>query len=309
MKVLVTGVNGQLGNDVMLELKKRNIEAIGCDITKKYSGINASSPVASMPYFRLDITDMDKVFDRLKMLRPDAVIHCAAYTAVDNAQEEENYDTVMQVNYEGTRFLASACKDIDAKLLYLSTDYVFDGSGESPHSPDDMNFSPLNIYGLSKLKGEEAIRNLCTKYFIVRISWVFGLYGSNFIKTMLNVAKTHDTVRVVNDQIGMITGTYDLSSLLVDMILSDKYGIYHATNSGDFISWYDLTCKIYEYAALDTKIIPVSTEEYGLSKAKRPYNSRLDISKLEKSGFKPLPNWQDSLKSFIDQLTSLDLKN
>ena len=282
MKVLVTGVKGQLGFDVVNELTKRGHEAIGVDIAE------------------MDITDKLSVDTVISSVRPQAVIHCAAWTAVDAA--EDNEDKVRDVNATGTKYIAEACKDVGAKLMYISTDYVFDGQGTTPWQPDCKDYRPLNVYGKTKLEGELAVANTLKEYFIVRIAWVFGVNGKNFIKTMLNVGKTHDTVRVVNDQIGTPTYTYDLARLLVDMIETDKYGYYHATNEGGYISWYDFTREIYRQAGYATKVIPVSTREYGLSKAARPFNSRLDKSKLVENGFKPLPAWQDALARYLKEI-------
>lgn len=284
MKVLVTGVKGQLGYDVVNELTKRGHEAIGVDIAE------------------MDITDKSSVDTVISRVQPQAVIHCAAWTAVDAAEDEENIPKVRAVNATGTQYIADACKKIDAKMMYISTDYVFDGQGTTPWQPDCKDYKPLNVYGQTKLEGELAVANTLTKYFIVRIAWVFGVNGKNFIKTMLNVGKTHDTVRVVNDQIGTPTYTYDLARLLVDMIETDKYGYYHATNEGGYISWYDFTKEIYRQAGYTTKVIPVSTQEYGLSKAARPFNSRLDKSKLVENGFKPLPTWQDALARYLKEI-------
>lgn len=282
MKVLVTGVKGQLGHDVVNELTKRGHEAIGVDIAE------------------MDITDKSSVDTVISRVQPEAVIHCAAWTAVDAA--EDNEDKVRAVNATGTQNIADSCKKIDAKMMYISTDYVFDGQGTTPWQPDCKDYKPLNVYGQTKLEGELAVANTLDKYFIVRIAWVFGVNGKNFIKTMLNIGKTHDTVRVVNDQIGTPTYTYDLARLLVDMIETDKYGYYHATNEGGYISWYDFTKEIYRQAGYTTKVIPVTTEEYGLSKAARPFNSRLDKSKLVENGFKPLPTWQDALARYLKEI-------
>ena len=281
MKVLVTGINGQLGYDVVLELKKRQFEVIETDRNN------------------MDITNRENVEKFISENHPDAVVHCAAWTAVDAAEEPENFDKVRAVNVEGTRYIAEACKKINAKMIYISTDYVFDGQGTAPWQPDDKNYAPLNVYGQSKLDGELAVVDTLDKYFIVRIAWVFGENGKNFVDTMINVGKNHDEVKVVNDQIGTPTYTPDLARLLVDMLETEKYGYYHATNEGGFISWYDFTKEIYRQAGLDTKIIPVTTEEYGLSKAKRPFNSRLDKSKLIQNGFTPLPTWQDALLRYL----------
>lgn len=301
MKVFVTGVNGQLGHDVMNELYKRGYEATGSDIADTYVGINDFSPVTTMPYVKLDITDTEEVNRVISGLEPDVVIHCAAWTAVDMAEDDDKVELVRNVNAHGTENIAKACKNIDAKMIYISTDYVFDGQGTTPWSPDCKDYKPLNVYGQTKLEGELAVSSILDKYFIVRIAWVFGLNGKNFIKTMINVGKSHDEVRVVNDQIGTPTYTLDLSRLLVDMIETEKYGYYHVTNEGGYISWYDFTKEIYKQYGLDTKVIPVTTEEYGLSKAKRPFNSRLDKSKLIENGFKPLPTWQDALRRYLEE--------
>ncbi len=301
MKVFVTGVNGQLGHDVMNELYKRGYEATGSDIADTYVGINDFSHVTTMPYVKLDITDTDEVNRVISRLEPDVVIHCAAWTAVDMAEDDDKVELVRNVNAHGTENIAKACKNIDAKMVYISTDYVFDGQGTTPWSPDCKDYKPLNVYGQTKLEGELAVSSILNKYFIVRIAWVFGLNGKNFIKTMINVGKSLDEVRVVNDQIGTPTYTLDLSRLLVDMIETEKYGYYHVTNEGGYISWYDFTKEIYKQYGLDTKVIPVTTEEYGLSKAKRPFNSRLDKSKLIENGFKPLPTWQDALRRYLEE--------
>lgn len=286
MKVLVTGANGQLGHDVVNELRKRNHTAITTDIAGDMDCL-------------LDITN-ENVIEEVKKINPEAIIHCAAWTAVDAAEDEENKDKVYAINVTGTKNLVMAAKDLDCKFLYLSTDYVFDGQGETPWKPDDRSYAPLCYYGETKLKGEKEVA-LLDKYFIVRIAWVFGLNGKNFIKTMINVGKTHDEVRVVNDQIGTPTYTYDLSRLLVDMIETDKYGYYHATNEGGYISWYDFCVEIYKQAGLNTKVIPVTTFEYGLSKATRPFNSRLDKSKLSDNGFERLPDWKDALSRYLKE--------
>ena len=301
MKVFVTGVNGQLGHDVMNELNKRGYEGVGSDIAPVYSGVSDNSYVTKAEYISLDITDETKVKETIANLKPDAVVHCAAWTAVDLAEDEDKKDKVYSINVLGTRYIAEAAKEVDAKMVYLSTDYVFNGQGTKPWTPDEKDYAPLNWYGVTKLEGEKAISERLTKYFIVRIAWVFGLNGKNFIKTMVNVGKTHDTVRVVNDQIGTPTYTLDLSVLLVDMLETEKYGYYHATNDdqGNYISWYDFTKEIYRQAGLTTKVIPVSTAEYGLSKAKRPFNSRLDKSKLTENGFKLLPDWKDAVGRYL----------
>ena len=299
MKVFVTGVCGQLGHDCVNELTKRGYEAVGSDIQPIYSGIADESAVTTALYVQLDITDRDAVQKVIRELRPDAIIHCAAWTNVDGAEDKQ--DIVHQINAVGTQNIADAAKAVDAKMLYLSTDYVFDGQGERPWEPDDKCYAPLNVYGQSKLDGEMAVSSALSKYFIVRIAWVFGLNGKNFIKTMINVGKTHDTVRVVNDQIGTPTYTLDLARLLVDMIETAKYGYYHATNEGGYISWYDFCVEFYRQYGLSTKVLPVSTSEYGLSKAARPFNSRLDKSKLRECGFTPLPTWQDAVSRYLKE--------
>lgn len=302
MKIFVTGVAGQLGHDVMNEFAKRGHEGIGSDLAPAYSGIQDGSSVTKEPYRSLDITDKAAVKTLLEELRPDAVIHCAAWTAVDLAEDPDKQEKVRAINAGGTQNIAEACREIDAKMVYISTDYVFDGQGTTPWDPDCKDYKPLNVYGQTKLEGELAVSEILQKYFIVRIAWVFGLNGKNFIRTMLNVAKTHDTVRVVNDQIGTPTYTFDLSRLLIDMVETEKYGYYHATNEGGFISWYDFTREIYRQAGLSTKVIPVSTAEYGISKAARPFNSRLSKEKLLQAGFKPLPTWQDALSRFLKEM-------
>ena len=302
MKIFVTGVAGQLGHDVMNEVKKRGYEGIGSDVAAEYAGIQDGSAVTKMAYVSLDITDKAAVEKTLTEIHPDVVVHCAAWTAVDMAEDDDKVAKVRAVNAGGTENIALVCKKLNCKMVYLSTDYVFDGQGETPWDPDCKDYKPMNVYGQTKLEGELAVSGNLDKYFIVRIAWVFGVNGKNFIKTMLNVGKTHDTVRVVKDQIGTPTYTYDLARLLVDMIETDKYGYYHATNEGGYISWYDFTCEIYRQAGYDTKVIPVTTEEYGLSKAARPFNSRLDKSKLVKNGFTPLPTWQDALSRYLKEI-------
>ena len=302
MKIFVTGVGGQLGHDVVNDAVSRGHECVGSDIEAEYSGIADGSAVVAAPYVQLDITDKEVVKKAITELKPDAIIHCAAWTAVDAAEDEENRVKVDAINHLGTQYIADAAKAVDAKMLYLSTDYVFDGKGERPWEPDDKCYAPLNVYGKSKLDGELAVSGTLEKYFIVRIAWVFGLNGKNFIKTMINVGKTHDTVRVVSDQIGTPTYTLDLARLLVDMIETEKYGYYHATNEGGFISWYDFCVEFYkQYGLNKTTVIPVSTAEYGLSKAVRPFNSRLDKSKLIAAGFKPLPVWQDAVSRYLKE--------
>ena len=305
MEVFVTGVGGQLGHDVVNKAVERGYQVYGSDLTEKYCGVADGSPVTECSYIQLDITDRDAVGKTISKLKPDVIVHCAAWTAVDAAEDDENKSKVYAINADGTKNLAVAAKAIDAKMVYISTDYVFNGQGSKPWQPDDKSFAPLNVYGQSKLDGELAVSRTLEKYFIVRIAWVFGLNGKNFIKTMINVGKKHDKVRVVNDQIGTPTYTLDLSRLLMDMIETEKYGIYHATNSenapGEYISWYDYTQEIYKQYGLDTIVIPVTTEEYGLSKAARPFNSRLDKSKLEAAGFKPLPDWKDAVRRYLQE--------
>ena len=311
MKVLVTGVAGQLGHDVMNELEKRGYEGIGSDIAESYNGIQDGTPVVSMPYVQMDITDKASVEKVLTEVNADAVIHCAAWTAVDLAEDEDKKDKVHAVNAEGTKNIAEVCKKLDSKMVYTSTDYVFNGQGEEPWQPDCKDYQPLNVYGQSKLDGELAVSETLDKYFIVRIAWVFGKNGNNFIKTMLKVGKNHDKLRVVNDQIGTPTYTFDLARLLVDMIETDKYGYYHATNEGGYISWYDFTKEIFrqaveqghsEYGEDRITVDPVTTAEYGVSKAARPFNSRLDKKKLVENGFTPLPTWQDALGRYLKEL-------
>ena len=302
MKVFVTGVAGQLGHDVVNELHKRGISVVGSDVKEEYSGIADGSFVTKAEYVGLDITDKEKVENVLTTIKPDAIIHCAAWTAVDLAEDEDKKELVYKINTLGTENIALAAKKIGAIMTYISTDYVFNGKGEKPWQPDDKDYAPLNVYGDSKLKGELAVSSILDKYFIVRIAWVFGLNGNNFIKTMLSVGRKYPAVRVVNDQIGTPTYTIDLAVLLADMIQTEKYGYYHATNEGGYISWYDFCSEIYKTAGLETSVTPVTTLEYGLSKAKRPFNSRLDKSKLVENGFKPLPTWQDALKRYLKEI-------
>lgn len=311
MKVLVTGVSGQLGHDVMNELDKRGYTGIGSDIADNYSGIQDNSAVTTMEYVKMDITDEAVVDEVISSVSPDVIIHCAAWTAVDMAEDDDKVEKVRAVNAKGTANIAKAAKKLDCKMVYISTDYVFNGQGEKPWEPDCKEYKPLNVYGQTKLEGELAVADTLSKYFIVRIAWVFGKNGSNFIKTMLNVAKTHDKLTVVNDQIGTPTYTFDLARLLVDMIETDKYGYYHATNEGGYISWYDFTKEIFrqavklgrtEYSEEKVQVSPVTTAEYGVSKAARPFNSRLDKSKLVKNGFKPLPTWQDAVERYLKEI-------
>ena len=302
MKVFVTGVGGQLGHDVMNELHKRGYEGIGSDLAPDYSGIRDGSAVTEMPYVSMDITNEASVRSVLEKVQPDVVIHCAAWTAVDMAEDDDKVELVRAVNAAGTRNIAKVCKKLDAKMVYISTDYVFDGQGTEPWKPDCKDYKPLNVYGQTKLEGELAVFGTLEKYFIVRIAWVFGLNGKNFIKIMLNIGKKFDTLRVVNDQIGTPTYTLDLSRLLVDMIETEKYGYYHATNEGGYISWYDFACEIFRQAGYETRVVPVTTEEYGQNKAARPFNSRLDKSKLQEMGFVPLPDWKDALGRYLEEI-------
>lgn len=302
MKIFVTGVGGQLGHDIMNELHKRGHEGVGSDLAPAYSGIADGSAVTTMPYMPLDITDKSAVERVISEIRPEAVIHCAGWTAVDAAEDAEKQAMVRRINVDGTQYIADACKQVDCKMLYLSTDYVFNGQGQTPWQPDCKDYAALNVYGQSKLDGELAVCNTLETYFIVRIAWVFGLNGKNFVKTMLDLSEKYDTLRVVCDQIGTPTYTYDLSRLLVDMVETEKYGYYHATNEGGFISWYDFACEIFRQAGKSTKVIPVTTAEYGLSKAARPLNSRLDKSKLREASFTPLPTWQDALSRYLKEI-------
>lgn len=302
MRVFVTGVGGQLGHDVMNELHKRGHEGIGSDLAPAYSGIQDNSPVTFMPYVSMDITDAQAVRETITKIAPDAVVHCAGWTAVDAAEDEDKQALVRRINVDGTQYIADVCKELDCKMLYLSTDYVFDGKGTQPWEPDCKDYAALNVYGQSKLDGELAVADTLDKYFIVRIAWVFGLNGKNFVKTMLTIGKKFDTLRVVMDQVGTPTYTIDLSRLLVDMIETEKYGYYHATNEGGYISWYEFACEIFRQAGYTTNVTPVTTEEYGLSKAKRPFNSRLDKSKLVQAGFTPLPTWQDAVSRYLKEI-------
>ncbi len=304
MKVLVTGVNGQLGHDVINELAQRGHEGIASDVTEKYAGLQDDTAVTHAPYVSMDITNAAAVADAIGRVSPDAVIHCAAWTAVDAAEDEENRPKVHAVNAVGTANIADACKTSDAKMVYISTDYVFSGQGSTPWQPDCTEYAPLNVYGQSKLDGEQAVRARLTRAFIVRTAWVFGLNGGNFVKTMLKLGQKYDTLRVVNDQIGTPTYTPDLARFLCDLAASDRYGTYHATNEGGYISWYDFACEIFRQAGYSTKVLPVTTAEYGLSKAARPFNSRLDKSKITANGFAPLPDWHDALSRYLKELQS-----
>lgn len=302
MKFFVTGVGGQLGHDVMNALHSRGYTGVGSDIAPQYSGVQDGSAVCTMPYVPMDITDKQQVEQIITVEKPDVLIHCAAWTAVDLAEEESNIEKVRAINADGTRHIAQVCKQLGCKMIYISTDYVFNGQGQTPWEADCKDYAPLNVYGQTKLEGELAVSETLEKYFIVRIAWVFGLNGKNFIKTMLQVGKNRDTVRVVCDQIGTPTYTLDLSRLLIDMAETVKYGYYHATNEGGYISWYDFTCEIFRQAGYSTKVAPVTTEEYGLSKAARPFNSRLDKRKLTENGFTPLPSWQDALSRYLKEI-------
>ncbi len=309
MKIFVTGIGGQLGHDCMNELIARGNAAIGSDIMEyiaaDYCGPKDKAPEDPYNYIKLDIMDRDAVKRVITEVHPDAIIHCAAWTAVDAAEAGENRIKVDAINHLGTRYIAEAAKAIDAKMIYISTDYVFDGKGTRPWEPDDKCYAPLNVYGQSKLDGEFEVSSILEKYFIVRIAWVFGLNGKNFVKTMISVGRTHDAVRVVNDQIGTPTYTKDLARLLVDMVETEKYGYYHATNSecnpGEYISWADLAEFSYEVAGMDITVDRVTTEEYGISIAARPFNSRLEKKKLTEAGFMALPDWKDAVRRYIDE--------
>ena len=281
MKVLVTGAKGQLGTDLMNELAKRGIEGIGVDVEE------------------MDITDAESVRKVITEANPDVVIHCAAWTAVDLAEDDDKKEKVHQVNAVGTENIAKVCHDLDCKMIYISTDYVFDGQGTRPWEPDDERH-PLNVYGQTKYEGELAVEELSDKYFIVRIAWVFGVAGKNFIKTMLRLGKERGAVSVVDDQIGSPTYTYDLSRLLVDMIQTDKYGRYHATNEG-LCSWYEFAKEIFRQAGMDVPVTPVSSDQFP-AKAARPSNSRLNKDKLSENGFERLPAWQDALGRFLKEI-------
>lgn len=281
MKILVTGYKGQLGYDVVNEATSRGIESIGVDIDE------------------MDITNQEQVNTVIKSGNYDAVVHCAAWTAVDKAEEPELFETVKKVNATGTKYIADVCEELDIPMMYFSTDYVFDGEGTTPWNEYDERH-PLNVYGLTKAQGEEFVEKL-KKHFIIRIAWVFGKNGNNFIKTMLRLGKERGAVSVVNDQVGNPTYTYDLAKLVVDMIRTDKYGKYHATNSGDFISWYDFACEIFKQAGMDVKVTPVDSNQFP-AKAKRPKNSRMNQTELDKNGFNRLPAWQDALGRYLKEI-------
>ena len=305
MKVFVTGVGGQLGHDVMNELAKRGYAGVGSDIASEYSGVQDRTAVCSMPYVAMDITDKAQVEKVITEANPDVVIHCAAWTAVDLAEDEDKKSLVRAINVAGTQNIADVCKSKDCKMVYISTDYVFDGQGDEPWKPDCKSYAPLNVYGQTKLEGELAVANTLEKYFIVRIAWVFGKNGKNFIKTMLSLGQKYDTLRVVSDQIGTPTYTLDLARLLVDMLQTEKYGYYHATNEGGYISWHEFACEIFRQAGMQVDVQPVTTAEYGVSKAARPFNSRLDKSKLVEQGFQPLPAWQDALHRYLKEIEAI----
>ena len=302
MKIFVTGVAGQLGHDVMNELSRRGHQGVGSDLAPVYGGIDDGSFVTGAPYVSMDITDEQAVARTLQTVQPDAVIHCAAWTAVDAAEDDENRDKVYAINVSGTEHMARACKALDCKMMYISTDYVFNGQGETPWEPDCQDYAPLSVYGQTKLEGELAVSRYVRKFFIVRTAWVFGLNGKNFVRTMLNLSRRYGSLRVVTDQIGTPTYTLDLARLMVDMIETDRYGCYHATNEGGYISWYDFACEIFRQAGKQVEVTPVTTAEYGLSKAVRPFNSRLDKRKLLEKGFKPLPTWQDALARYLKEI-------
>lgn len=294
MRFFVTGASGQLGYDVMRQLAKRGHEALG-------SGLR-ENPAYPMPYVAMDITQPDQVTRTITEASPDVVVHCSGWTAVDLAQEEDKRDKVRAVNVWGTRNIADVCRKRSCKMLYISTDYVFGGQGEAPWKPESRDLRPLNVYGQTKLEGEQAVAALLEKYFIVRTAWVFGKNGKNFVNTMLALGKKFDTLRVVCDQIGTPTYTADLARLLIDMAETEHYGCYHATNEGGYISWYDFAAEIFRQAGYDTGVIPVTTAEYGLSRAARPLNSRLDKSKLREKGFAPLPHWRDALSRYLKEI-------
>lgn len=305
MKVFVTGVGGQLGYDVVHRLRSRGIECVGTDILDAWVDTIEDDIKNNVPYVKLDITDASAVEKVIEDSGCDVVVHCAAWTAVDMAEDDDKVEKVRAINAGGTQNIANACKKIDAKMVYISTDYVFDGQGTEPWDPDCKDYKPLNVYGQTKLEGELAVSETLDKYFIVRIAWVFGVNGNNFIKTMLKVGKEHDEIKVVNDQIGTPTFTYDLARLLCDMIETDKYGYYHATNEGGYISWYDFTVEIFKQVGYATKVTPVTTAEYGESVAARPFNSRLDRSKIVKNGFEPLPDWKDAVRRYLEAVKAI----
>lgn len=294
MRILLTGVTGQLGYDTYNELTARGHEVVG-------TGTGPESPIPGK-YIPMQLADPQSIRDAFREAAAQAVIHCASWTAVDDAQKPENRDRVRAVNVEGTRTLAQCCREADIPMMYISTDYVFDGSGTEPNPADSENFGPCNFYGETKLAAERIVRDLLGKYFIVRVSWTYGVHGKNFVKTMLKLAQTHDTLRVVDDQVGTPTATQDIAALLAQMIVTDKYGCYNATNSGGYISWYEFACEIFRQAGQKVTVVPVSTQEYGMSLARRPLNSRLDCRKLTEKGFAALPRWKDALGRFLEEL-------
>ena len=299
MKVFVTGANGQLGHDVVNELAARGHEAIASGSREMYTGVHDGTFVCNAPYYQMDICQRDEVRQVLLSVKPDAVIHCAAWTDVDGAEEMANKPLALAVNGEGTANVVDACNYLGCKMMYISTDYVFNGEGTEPWPADCFDYDPMNVYGFGKMMGELVVKECLKKFFVVRISWVFGKNGGNFIDTMLRVGKTHPQLKVVNDQIGRPTYTLDLARLLADMIESEKYGFYNAVNEGENISWYDFAREIFRQAGMPVEVLPVTTEEYGVSKAARPANSRLDTSKLVEQGFVPLPSWQDALRRYL----------
>ena len=305
MKVFVTGVGGQLGYDVVHRLWSRGIECVGTDILDAWVDTIEDDIRDNVPYVKLDITDPVAVDKTITESGCDVIVHCAAWTAVDMAEDDDKVEKVHAINAGGTQNIANVAKKIDAKMVYISTDYVFDGQGTEPWDPDCKDYKPLNVYGQTKLEGELAVSETLDKYFICRIAWVFGINGNNFIKTMLKVGKEHNEIKVVNDQIGTPTFTYDLARLLCDMIQTDKYGYYHVTNEGDYISWYDFAVEIFKQAGYKTKVNAVTTEEYGESVASRPFNSRLDRLKIKTNGFEPLPDWKDAVNRYLKAIKAI----
>lgn len=305
MNVLVTGACGQLGHDIIIRLLSRSVDCVGTDILDAWVDTIEDDIKDNVSYVKLDITNADEVDKTISEINPDVVVHCAAWTAVDMAEDDDKVEKVRAINAGGTKNIANVCKKIDAKMVYISTDYVFDGQGTEPWDPDCKDYKPLNVYGQTKLEGELAVSETLDKYFIVRIAWVFGVNGNNFIKTMLKVGSEHDEIKVVNDQIGTPTFTYDLARLLCDIIETDKYGYYHATNEGGYISWYDFTVEIFNQVGYTTRVNPVTTAEYGESVAARPFNSRLDRSKIVKNGFEPLPDWKDAVHRYLEAVKAI----
>ena len=299
MIIFVTGVNGQLGYEAANEFAGRGHTVFGSGRSAQYRGLPLKETVRYVP---LDITDREAVKDAMEMVQPDIVVHCAAWTAVDEAEKPENLRAVRAINVQGTENIAECSRQHGAKMVYVSTDYVFDGTGTKPWRPEETSFAPLNVYGQSKLDGERVVQAFVKQMFIIRTAWVFGINGNNFVKTVIRAAKNHSSLRVVNDQVGTPTYAKDLARLIADLTESDQYGIYHVTNEGDYVSWYEFCCEIFRQAEISTEVIPVSTEEYGISLAARPSNSRMDRSKLSEKGFRPLPVWQDALKRFLEEL-------